>query len=211
VDLHCIYQGKPVILSLDTETAELLLINSEGEVFFTSEVDDADKWEIDIEELRIYFSKWYVSIDESLLDPNGFIVASERFLSLAKKLAAQNSSRVRRQPRQAKSFTSMQIGIDGIGKSNKVIKYGSMIHSVNLFVLVVALVLIAIRLGINIDGLSGGEYDNGALIGGEVVNAIISAMWPILGYVILEFIVQLGVVQAMRGLLEFEKATERDS
>jgi hypothetical protein len=86
-----------------------------------------------------------------------------------------------------------------------------MIHSVNIFVLVVALVLIAIRLGINIDGLSGGEYDNGALIGGEVVNAIISAMWPILGYVILEFIVQLGVVQAMRGLLEFEKATERDS
>jgi len=211
MDLHCIYQGKPVSLGLDTETAELLLINAEGEVFFTSEVDDADKWEIDIEELRIYFSKWYVSIDESLLDPNGFIVASERFLSLAKKLAAQNSSRVRRQPRQAKSFTSTQIGIDGIGKSNKVIKYGSMIHSVNIFVLVVALVLIAVRLAINIDGLSGGEYDNGGLIGGEVVSAIISAIWPILGFVILEFIVQLGVVQAMRGLLEFEKAAERDS
>jgi hypothetical protein len=211
MELKCIYQGRPVSLGLDTETAELLLINAEGEVFFTSEVDDADKWEIDIEELRIYFSKWYVSIDESLLDPNGFIVASERFLSLAKKLAAQNSSRVRRQPRQAKSFTLTQIGIDGIGKSNKVIKYGSMIHSVNMFVLVVALALIAIRLGLNINSIPEDVYDKGQLVGGEVVNAIISAMWPILGYVILEFIVQLGVVQAMRGLLEFEKAAEHQS
>jgi hypothetical protein len=211
MDLHCIYQGKRVILGLDTETAELLLINAEGEVFFTSEVDDADKWEIDTEELRIYFSKWYVTNDDAILSAKGFILAAEKFLSLAKKVAAQNSSRVRGQSGQAKSFTSTQIGIDGIGKSNKVIKYGSMIHSVNIFVLVVALVLIAVRLAINIDGLSGGEYDNGALIGGEVVNAIISAIWPILVYVILEFIAQLGVVIAMRGLLEFEKAAERDS
>ena len=211
MELKCIYQGKPVSLGLDTETAELLLINAEGEVFFTSEVDDADKWEIDTEELRIYFSKWYVSIDESFLDPNGFIVASERFLSLAKKLAAQNSSRVRGQSRQAKSFTLTQIGIDGIGKSNKVIKYGSMIHSVNIFVLVVALALIAIRLGLNINSISEDEYDKGQFVAGEAVNAIISAMWPILGFVILEFIVQLGVVQAMRGLLEFEKAAERQS
>lgn len=211
MELKCIYQGKPVSLGLDTETAELLLINVEGEVFFTSEVDDADKWEIDTEELRIYFSKWYVSIDESFLDPNGFIVASERFLSLAKKLAAQNSSRFRGQSRQVKSFTSTQIGIDGIGKSNKVIKYGSMIHSVNMIVLVVALALIAIRLGLNINSISEDADDKGQSVGGEVVNAIISAMWPILGYVILEFIVQLGVVQAMRGLLEFEKATERQS
>jgi len=211
MELKCIYQGKPVSLGLDTETAELLLINAAGEVFFTSEVDDADKWEIDTEELRIYFSKWYVSIDESFLDPNGFIVAAERFLGLAKKVSAQNSSQVRRQPRQAKSFTSTQIGIDGIDKSNRVIKYGSLIHSVNIFVLVVALVLIAIRLAINIDGLSAGEYDTGGLIGGEVVSAIISAIWPILGFVILEFIVQLGVVLAMRGLLEFEKAAEHQS
>ena len=211
MELKCIYQGKPVSLGLDTETAELLLINAEGEVFFTSKVDDADKWEIDTEELRIYFSKWYVSIDESFLDPNGFIVAAERFLGLAKKVSAQNSSQVRRQPRQAKSFTSTQIGIDGIDKSNRVIKYGSLIHSVNIFVLVVALVLIAIRLAINIDGLSAGEYDTGGLIGGEVVSAIISAIWPILGFVILEFIVQLGVVLAMRGLLEFEKAAEHQS
>lgn len=211
MELKCIYQGKPVSLGLDTETAELLLINVEGEVFFTSEVDDADKWEIDTEELRIYFSKWYVSIDESFLDPNGFIVASERFLSLAKKLAAQNSSRVRGQSRQAKSFTLTQIGIDGIGKSNKVIRYGSMIHSVNMFILVAALALIAIRLGLNINSISEDEYDKGQLVAGEAVNAIISAMWPILGFVILEFIVQLGVVQAMRGLLEFEKAAERQS
>ena len=36
MELKCIYQGKPVSLGLDTETAELLLINAEGEVFFTN-------------------------------------------------------------------------------------------------------------------------------------------------------------------------------
>ena len=71
--------------------------------------------------------------------------------------------------------------------------------------------LIAIRLGLNINSIPENADEKGQLVGGEVVNAIISAIWPILGFVILEFIVQLGVVIAMRGLLEFEKAAERQS